>query len=69
LFVATTSGVAEHDVATRALMDTHAMKLPRRLSVAPSGRVLTGGGVLALNDDDTWLSWKVLDSPDCARAP
>jgi hypothetical protein len=65
LFVATTSGVAEHDVVTRRLIDTHDMRLPVRLSVAPSGRVLMGGGVLHLNNDDISLSWKVLDTPDC----
>jgi hypothetical protein len=65
LFVTTSSGVRELDVATRALIDTHAMPLPIRLSVAPSGRVLMGGGVLHLNDDDIKLSWKVLDTPDC----
>jgi hypothetical protein len=65
LFVTTSSGVAEHDVVTRLLIDTHDMPLPIRLTVAPSGRVLMGGGVLHLNNDDISLSWKVLDTPDC----
>ena len=65
MFLTTSSGVAEHDVATRALIDTHDMAPPIRLSVAPSGRVLMGGGVLHLNNDDISLSWEVLDTPDC----
>ncbi len=65
LFITTSSEVAELDVATRALIDTHAMPTPLRLSLAPSGRVLMGGGVLLLNQFDINLSWEVLDTSDC----
>jgi DNA-binding beta-propeller fold protein YncE len=67
LFVTTSGGVAQLNVMTRALIDTHAMPSPIRLSVAPSGRVLVGGGVMFLNERDIRLSWKVLSTPaDCA---
>ncbi|MGC4087177.1 MAG: hypothetical protein QM756_04595 [Polyangiaceae bacterium] len=63
LFTTASGGVAQHDVATRTLIATHAMALSKRLSVAPSGRVLMGGGVFALNEYDIRLSWKYSTTP------
>jgi hypothetical protein len=65
LFAMEATQVASFDVATRTRVATYPISSAAHLSIAPSGRVLIGGGH-APTFDGTWtLSWSVVDTPDC----
>ncbi|HXK17308.1 MAG TPA: hypothetical protein VNG33_05890 [Polyangiaceae bacterium] len=65
LFVSTAGSVVELDVKTHTQLGTRLGTSAARLSLAPSGRLLVGGGNLRLNEDPAPLNWSVLDTPDC----
>jgi hypothetical protein len=65
LFTMTGSQVLEFDVATRARIGSYPIPAAVRLSVAPSGRVVAGGGYWSVISGTAMLNWGRVDVADC----